>query len=50
MSWTVGRPVHSQWASIVLSNPAINILLQTRNPATQGNFGYGKDIVDPVFG
>jgi peptidoglycan hydrolase-like protein with peptidoglycan-binding domain len=45
-----GKPVNAKWASIVLRDPAINVLVQTRNPAIQGNFGYGKDIVDQVFG
>jgi peptidoglycan hydrolase-like protein with peptidoglycan-binding domain len=45
-----GQPVNSKWAAIVLRDPAINILVQTRNPAIKGNFGYGKDIVDQVFG
>lgn len=45
-----GKPVNAKWASIVLRDPAINILVQTRNPAIKGNFGYGKDIVDQVFG
>ncbi len=45
-----GKPVNAKWAAIVLRDPAINILVQTRNPAIKGNFGYGKDIVDQVFG
>lgn len=45
-----GKPVNAKWASIVLRDPALNVLVQTRNPAIKGNFGYGKDIVDQVFG
>lgn len=45
-----GKPVNAKWAAIVLRDPAINVLVQTRNPAIKGNFGYGKDIVDHVFG
>ncbi len=45
-----GQPVNAKWAAIVLRDPAINVLVQTRNPAIKGNFGYGKDIVDQVFG
>jgi peptidoglycan hydrolase-like protein with peptidoglycan-binding domain len=45
-----GQPVNAKWASIVLRDPAINILVQTWNPAIKANFGYGKEIADSVFG
>lgn len=41
---------NQQWAAVLLRDPMINVLVQTMNPAITGPFGYGREIVDQVFG
>lgn len=40
---------NAPWASVILRDPAINVYVQTLNPAIQGNHGFGKAIVDAVW-